>query len=89
MGGVYEHDGRRLKVFQAIEGGVLVCKELDFDSSDFKDVLFHSMDVFIETSKGYVDNEMLASGQYEYVGPLTYETVEKQTRTIRRFKQVQ
>lgn len=73
IGNVYKHDGEFLQVFQVVEDGIMVRGDLN---------------IFVETSKQYVDDEMLSAGQYEYVGPWTYETIEKKHRTIRRFKQV-
>ena len=74
IGTIYEHDGRYLRVFQVIEDGVMVAGELN---------------IFVETVRNHVDDEMLSPGRYVYVGPWTYETIEKKLRTIRRFKQVE
>jgi len=45
--------------------------------------------IIVETRMQYVDNELLASRNYEYVGSCTYETMNKETRTIRHFKLVE
>ena len=54
IGTVYEHDGRHLRVFQVVEYGVMVAGELN---------------IFVETSRKHVDDEMLSAGRYVYVGP--------------------
>ena len=76
IGSVYKHDGKGLIVFQVIDGAVMVEAGFGFT-------------VIVETKMPYVDDELLASGRYEYVGPYTYETIERKMRTIRRFKQVE
>lgn len=77
-GTIYRHDGRYLKVFQVIDGAVMVS---GYSSGQ--------LNFIVETSRKYVDGEMLAPGKYEYVGPYTYETIEKEIRTIRHFKEVE
>ena len=79
VGSVYKHDGKELQVFQSLDDGVMVKNEWDSRTA---------LVIIVETKMKYVDDELLASGSYEYVGPYTYETVNKETRTIRHFKQV-
>lgn len=74
IGTVYKHDGHHLRIFQVVEDGVMVSGELY---------------IFIETSQPHVTDEFLSAGQYKYIGPWTYETKNKNLRTIRRFKQVE
>ena len=76
IGNVYNHDGEDFEVFQVLKDGVMV-------SGDG-----YKLDFVVITSKGYVDDELLRPGKYEYVGPYTYETVKKKKRTIRCFKEV-
>lgn len=83
VGVVYLHDGKGLRIFQSINGAVMA--NVDISSSKS---IFDNLDIIIETKMSYVDHELLAPGRYEYVGPYTYETVKKQMRTIRRFRQV-
>ena len=73
---VYRHDGSKLKVFQALNDGAMVSSEL------------FMLDIVVETPKGYVDGEMLRPGKYKYIGPHTYETIEKKKRTIRHFQEI-
>ena len=67
-------------MFQSLDDGVMVKNEWDSRTA---------LVIIVETKMKYVDDELLASGSYEYVGPYTYETVNKETRTIRHFKQVE
>ena len=80
IGSVYKHDGKKLQVFQSLDDGVMVKDEWDSRTT---------LAIIVETKMKYVDDELLASGTYEYVGPYTYETINKETRTIRHFKQVE
>ena len=80
VGSVYKHDGKELQVFQSLDDGVMVKNEWYSRTA---------LVIIVETKMKYVDDELLASGSYEYVGPYTYETVNKETRTIRHFKQVE
>ena len=89
VGSVYRHDGKGLQVFQSLDDGVMVNVRLDLDSARFIEEAQTKLDIVVETKMKYVDNELLASGKYEYVGPYTYETINKETRTIRHFKQVE
>ena len=73
---VYRHDGSKLKVFQVLNDGAMVSSEL------------FMLDIVVETPKGYVDGEMLRPGKYKYIGPHTYETIEKKKRTIRHFQEI-
>ena len=79
VGEEYMHNGRNLQVFCLFDGGVLV---RDNVSSRY-------LDIAVETTEKYVDDEMLMAGKYIYIGPWTYTTVENKQRTIRRFKQVE
>ena len=88
-GSVYRHDGKGLQVFQSLDDGVMVTVKLDLDSARFMEEAQTKLDIVVETTMKYVDNELLALGKYEYVGPYTYETVNKEERTIRHFKQVE
>lgn len=89
VGSVYKHDGKGLQVFQSLDDSVMVTVKLDLDSARFIKEAQTKLDIIVETKMKYVDDELLASGTYEYVGPYTYETVNKETRTIRHFKQVE
>ncbi len=84
-GTIYRHDGRYLKVFQVIDGAVMVSVEIGAPAWSS----FGQLNFIVETSRKYVDGEMLAPGKYEYVGPYTYETIRKEERTIRHFKEVE
>ncbi len=79
IGNVYQHDGKGLRIFQSIESAVMV--KVDALALD-------RLDMRVDTKTAYVDGEMLKPGRYEYIGPYTYETIGKQVRTIRRFRQV-
>ena len=84
VGKVYQHDGRGLRVFQSINDAVMVNVDLSMPGS-----MFDRLDMRVDTKIPYVDGEALKPGRYEYVGPYTYETIKKQNRTIRRFRQVE
>lgn len=84
-GTIYRHDGRYLKVFQVIDGAVMVSVEMGAPAWSS----FGQLDFIVETSRKYVDGEMLAPGKYKYVGPYTYGTVREDKRTIRHFKEVE
>ena len=84
-GTIYRHDGRYLKVFQVIDGAVMVSVEMGAPAWSS----FGQLDFIVETSRKYVDGEMLAPGKYKYIGPYTYETVREEKRTIRHFKEVE
>lgn len=83
VGNIYQHDGKGLKIFQSIDGAVLVNVDVSASRS-----IFDYLNMRIDTKVPYVDGEFLKPGRYEFIGPYTYETIKKQTRTIRRFKQV-
>lgn len=89
IGSIYEHDGKGLQVFQAIEGAVMVNAKLDLNSSNIIDTAQNRLNIIVETTMKYVDGEMLAPGKYEYTGPYKYETILEEKRTIRRFKQIE
>lgn len=84
LGDVYEHNGKGLRVFQALNDAVMV--EV---SGEAAGLLYDSINMIVKTSKGYVDDEMLRPGKYEYVGPYRYETIGNTKRTIRAFREVE
>ena len=84
VGEIYEHDGKYLRVFQALEDGVMVNAVAAPHIS-----VFNCIDMVIETDEDYVDNELLLPGKYEYVGPYRYETINNKKRTIRAFREVE
>lgn len=87
VGETYIHNGEELQVFQVFDEGVLVRNKSSI--SPVLTNMYGYLDIVVETTEKYVDDEMLMPGKYMYMGPWTYTTVEKKERTIRRFKQVE
>ena len=84
VGEIYEHDGKCLHVFQALEDAVMVNAVNAPQISPY-----NRIDMIVVTGEDYVDDEMLLPGKYEYIGPYRYETIEKRKRTIRAFREVE
>ena len=83
----YIHDGKQLQVIQVADGCVLVQHK---DAYSPVEVKMHGyLDIIVETSKKYVDDEMLMAGKYIYIGPWTYTTEGGQKSTISGFKEAE
>ena len=84
---VYKHNGNSLQVFQVLKDGVLVTIAEPKPSYVYDNRW--GLNIFVETSDEYVDNEFLRSGFYQYTGTYSYEAVNGSNRTVRRFKQLE
>ena len=94
----YKHDGKKLQVFQVLEGGVLATitepKCLRTYNTGISLVTKHDdssrdLNIFVDTNTEYVDKEFLLPGLYQYIGTYSYEAVNGSTCTVRRFKQLE
>ena len=94
----YKHDGKKLQVFQVLEGGVLATiaepKCLRTYNTGISLVTKHDdnsrdLNIFVDTNTEYVDKEFLLPGLYQYIGTYSYEAVNGSNRTVRRFKQLE
>ena len=82
-GEVYELQYRTLKVVQVCDGFVHVMHWNWFKES------YNGLRIaVIPLESDYVTDSYLRPGKYEYMGPVTYETVKGDTNTIRLFKEV-
>ena len=89
---IYRHTVGRIMVFQSIKE-----KGKDEGDSDVTWVLASgkNMTIGIINDRGYVNGEYVQSGEYRYIGPLTYQTApiidgveQKRTNTVRLFVEV-
>ena len=83
----YEHgDNGLLKVLQTVKGGVLVYPT--YNEWDTIRGNAAKMNIFVETTDEYVDNAILRSGYYEYVGTYEYTTIKNVNARVRKFKKL-
>ena len=83
----YEHGNNGfLKVIQSINGGVLVVPQYNAWDSEIGNA--RKMNIFVETTDEYVDDESLRSGYYEFIGVYEYTTVEQKQARVRKFRKL-
>lgn len=87
-GDIFEHDGRRISVFQIVDN-------FEEDGQQFYFMLCHgdrlslsSMIIGIVSKYPYVTDEFLREGYYCYERPYTYKTKRGDEKTIRVFLEV-
>jgi hypothetical protein len=83
----YEHGNNGyLKVFQSVKGGVLVFPT--YNEWDTPRGNASKMNIFVETTDEYADEEILRSGYYEYVGMYEYTSIKKVNVKVRKFRKL-
>ena len=88
----YPHGNNRLlRVIQSLEGGVLVSAEMDFwEKENLKsgDLPEKKLNIYVETTDSYVDDEYLLPGLYEYIGVYIYTTTQNARASVRKYKKL-
>jgi hypothetical protein len=88
----YPHgDNKLLRVFQSLDGGVLVSAEMDFwERENFKsgNLPEKKLNIYVETTDSYVDGEYLLPGLYEYIGVHIYTTTQNARASVRKYKKL-
>ncbi len=88
----YPHGNNRLlRVIQSLEGGVLVSAEMDFwEKENLKsgNLPEKKLNIYVETTDSYVDDEYLLPGLYEYIGVYIYTTTQNARASVRKYKKL-
>ena len=88
----YPHgDNKLLRVIQSLEGGVLVSAEMDFwERENLKsgNLPEKKLNIYVETTDPYVDDEYLLPGLYEYIGVYIYTTTQNARASVRKYKKL-
>ena len=88
----YPHgDNKLLRVMQSLEGGVLVSAEMDFwEKENLKsgNLPEKKLNIYVETTDSYVDDEYLLPGLYEYIGVYIYTTTQNARASVRKYKKL-
>ena len=81
-------NNKLLRVFQVLDGAVLVESKMDFWEREGLKVSEEKLDIYIETLDQYVDREYLVPGLYEFIGIHSYRTVRGAQATVRKYRKL-